>query len=138
MKFIISFKQINSVDNAAQAKWCEHFDVVETLDMATLYALHVANKWGTPAKVVTADDAEYPERLRGAVVAYFGPREHEVAIDWIKFEFGGKTYRTDASGTNVMVFDPAFVAYQSRGWNRVSTVISADLMGAVSKARFAK
>lgn len=114
MKYTVFLKQIRNGSDPMNAEWVESCDRVETRAMALAYAEITARDFGTPAKVVTVAEEgirDQGSRLIGKVIAYFGPKEHEVGIDYFSFVANGDQYRTDASALKVEVFKP-----RVQGW----------------------
>ena len=74
--------------------------------MALAYAEVTARDYGTPCKVVkVAGEGFEVTRLIGKVIAYFGPEEHAVGVDYFSFVANGDQYRTDASGLKYEVLN---------------------------------
>jgi hypothetical protein len=98
MKYTVQLKQINGTNDPANAQWIDCDDVVSNRTMATAYAEVCARDYGTPCRVITVRefDDESP-RLVNKVIAYFGPVEHAVEIDWVEFSAAGCDFRTDVA-----------------------------------------
>jgi hypothetical protein len=102
MKYTVQLKQINGTNDAANAQWLDCDDVVSNRSMAMAYAEVCARDYGTPCRVITVRefDDESP-RLVNKVIAYFGPVEHAVEIDWVEFSYAVFHHRCDVTGNNL-------------------------------------
>lgn len=112
MKYEVQIKQIRNGSDPKNAEWVQGGDVVDSRAMALAYAEVTARDYGTPCKVVTvAEEGFEATRLIGKVIAYFGPEEHAVGVDYFSFVANGDQYRTDASALKVEVYN-----HKAGGW----------------------
>lgn len=106
MKYAIFLKQIRNGSDPKTAEWVDCGEHVENRAMALAYAEVTARDYGTPCKIVTvAEEGFEATRLIGKVIAYFGPEEHAVGVDYFSFVANGNQYRTDASAIKFEVFN---------------------------------
>jgi hypothetical protein len=142
MKYQVLVKQIRNGSDPKTAEWIESGDCVETRSMAMAFAEVTARDFRVPCKVVTV--AETPEEgvqyplITDKVLAYFGPEEHAVGVDYFSFLCDGSQYRTDAAGSKYEVFKPRVQGWVTFHTFELTEAIRTEFYKAERVARYGR